>query len=393
MSILVLNAGSSTLKFTLFDDAAEQSFCRGMVDWKGHHGIATLTIRSSAEDVEQTTADVVGYQQATRWILQTLADKQFNHPIAVVGHRVVHGGSQFHETVALDQQVMNTLERVTELAPLHNPPALAAMRAMADLLPGIPQVAVFDTSFFADLPERASVYPLPYEWLETYGIRRFGFHGINHGYCASQAAEILRRVDDAELRLVICHLGNGCSATATRGGRAIATTMGFTPLEGLMMGTRSGSIDPGILLHMMRQHGFDADQLQDCLNRQSGLLGVSGVSADFRLVQQAAEAGNERAQLAIEMFADRVRSTIGSLVVTLGGADALVFTAGIGENSAMLRAKICQGLQCLGIDLDRPRNQHHALDIAAEGSSIRVLRIEAREELAIAREALRVSAC
>ncbi len=392
MSILVLNAGSSTLKFKLFDDAADQSYCRGMVDWKGHHGDATLTIRWSNQDARETTAEAHDYPQATHWILQTLADTLLNDPVRLVGHRVVHGGAAFRDTVRIDQQVLTTLDRVTELAPLHNPPALAVIDAICHGRPELPQVAVFDTAFFADLPLPAKYYPLPYQWRQTYGIQRFGFHGINHSYCAVRAAEILGRTDDPELRLVICHLGNGCSATATRGGHAVNTTMGFTPLEGLMMGTRCGSVDPGILIYQMRQHGFDAEQLQDSLNRQSGLLGVSGVSADFRLVQQAAEEGNERAQLAIEMFADRVRATIGSLTVTLGGLDALVFTAGIGENSPGLRDKVCQGLDCLGIYLDGPRNQSNALDVAANTSSIRVLRIEASEERTIAREALRVVA-
>jgi len=284
------------------------------------------------------------------------------------------------------------LEQISQLAPLHNPPALKTIATTQKALPASTQVVVFDTAFFADLPERSFMYPLPYEWHDLYGIRRFGFHGISHSYCSTRAAEILDRQNDESLRLVICHLGNGCSATAVRGKNPVATTMGFTPMEGLMMGTRAGSIDPGILLYLLQQHDISAAELDESLNRHSGLLGVSGISSDFREVEMAAHAGTQRASLAIEMFVDRIRSTIGSLAVSLGGIDGLIFTAGIGENSSSLRSRVCKGLECLGLYLDEEKNQNGQTDsdIALAQSSGRILIIRTREELMIAREVQRL---
>jgi acetate kinase len=274
------------------------------------------------------------------------------------------------------------------LAPLHNPPALEALKLAEEALPGVPHVAVFDTAFFSRLPPVACIYPLPYEWYLQWGVRRFGFHGISHSYCADRASQMLGR----NPHLVICHLGNGCSASAVKDGKAIATTMGFTPMEGLMMGTRAGSVDPGLLLYLQRHRGLTVEQLDQALNMDSGLLGVSGVSSDYREVEAAARQGNGRARLALEMFADRVRSTIGALTATLGGIDALIFTAGIGEHSSSLRAAACAGLDCLGVRLDSDRNAacKADADIAAQDSHSRILVIHTREELLIAREALRL---
>ncbi len=389
MSILVLNAGSSTLKFSLFDPSAREELANGLVDWRGRDESATLQFRSLTTGEKQATLEVSDYGEAASQILESLRDNGFEDPIELVGHRVVHGGTEFSRTTLIDDRVSHSLNRISELAPLHNPSALTTIGAMRSALPDATHVAVFDTAFFANLPRRATTYPVPYQWFETYGIRRFGFHGISHAYCASRAAELLERQDDAKLRLVICHLGNGCSATAVKGGQPITTTMGFTPLEGLMMGTRSGSVDPGILLHLIQQKGFTTAQLDESLNRQSGLLGVSGVSSDFREVEKAANGGNHQAQLAIEMFADRIRATIGAFAVTLGGIDALVFTAGIGEHSATLRSRVCDGLQCLNIQLDEQRNRDTLddSDIARTSSASRILRIRTREEQMIAREA------
>lgn len=394
MSILILNAGSSTLKFALFNQTARDELASGLVDWRGRSDTATLTFSTPATDDKQTTVQATNYGVAVGWILDSLADNGFDDPIKVVGHRVVHGGTEFNRPTIIDDQVSQTLERISKLAPLHNPSALTTIDAMRNALHYAAHVAVFDTAYFAKLPRRAIIYPVPYQWFEQYGIRRFGFHGISHAYCASRAAELLELQDDANLRLVICHLGNGCSATAVRGGQPIATTMGFTPLEGLMMGTRSGSVDPSILLHLLQQKGFNADQLDESLNRHSGLLGVSGVSSDFREVEMAAEAGNKQSQLAIDMFADRIRATIGSLAVTLGGIDALVFTAGIGEHSTTLRSRVCTGLQCLNLLLDEEKNREAAedYDIASVNSAGRILTIRTREEQLIAREAHRITA-
>ncbi|NJD62102.1 MAG: acetate/propionate family kinase, partial [Deltaproteobacteria bacterium] len=307
VSVLVLNAGSSTLKFSLFSGRSTEVAADGTV------------LHPPADAVPA--------------ILASIRDPLSADPVEAVGHRVVHGGRAFTETVTIDDKVIAEIARLSELAPLHNPPALAAIGAARNAIPGVPQVAVFDTAFFADLPPDRHVYPLPYEWYAEGGVRRFGFHGISHTYCAGRAAEFLGRPPEG-FRAVTCHLGNGCSATATLGGKAVATTMGFTPLEGIMMGSRAGSVDPGILLHAMERMGLSPQDLDEVLQRRSGLWGVSGISSDFRAVHEAAKAGSERAVLALAIYAHSVRAAIGALAVALGGVDALVFTAGVGENAA-----------------------------------------------------------
>jgi acetate kinase len=331
---------------------------------------------------------VSGDQSATTRAIQALVTE---HNIQAVGHRVVHGGTGFQSATRVDDDVKATIARLAKLAPLHNPPALEAIEAAQAALPGVPQVAVFDTAFFARLPPRAYIFALPYEWYENWGIRRFGFHGISNTYCAGRAPELLGR-SASEFRLVTCHLGGGCSATAVRGGNAVATTMGFTPLAGLMMGTRSGSVDPGILIHLQRQCGLTVDDLDDALNHRSGLLGVSGISPDIAAVEAAAGQGNERARLAFHVFADTVRSAIGALAVTLGGVDALVFTDRVGEGSPALRAAACEGLECVGLRLDAQRNAtcRPDADVATPDSPGRILVIHTLEELMIARETRRV---
>jgi acetate kinase len=392
MSILVLNAGSSSLKFSVFAQDADP-VASGLIDWKGGQE-ASLTITRTGADRKQYPVQVAGYRDAMARILDALrAEKVLTpaQPVAAVGHRVVHGGAEFRGSVRIDAHVLATIERLIALAPLHNPPALEVMRAAEQALPGIPSVAVFDTAFHASLPPSTFLYPVPYPWYEQWGVRRFGFHGISVAYCAGRAAEMLGRAAQ-EVRLIICHLGNGCSATAVKNGASIATTMGFTPLEGLMMGTRSGSVDPGLLLNLLEQGKLDARQLDQALNHESGLLGISGVSSDYRLVETAANQGNERARLALEMFAGRVRLTIGALAVQLGGVDALVFTAGVGENSSSLRKNACIGLECLGLRLDEAKNTacKPDTDIAASSSSGRILVIRTREDLLIARETRKV---
>jgi acetate kinase len=366
VSVLVLNAGSSTLKFSLFAGRSAKRVAEG-------------TVEDPPKD-------------AVTAILGPLREPLLSDPVSVVGHRVVHGGRIFTESAAIDDRVMQEIARLSELAPLHNPPALAAIEAARRAIPGIPHVAVFDTAFFADLPPDRHVYPLPYVWYADHGIRRYGFHGISHAYCAGRAAEFLKRPSKG-LRAVTCHLGNGCSATATLGGKAVATTMGFTPLEGLMMGSRAGSVDPGILLYAMDRMGLSPEKLGEILQRRSGLEGLSGISSDFRAVQQAAKEGNERARLALAIYAHSVRAAIGALAVALGGVDALVFTAGVGENAPSLREEVCRGLECLGLRLDPGSNRtlRPDADLAAAGSTGRILILHTREDLPIAREALRVS--
>jgi len=396
MSILVINAGSSSLKFGLFDAEAMEPLASGLIDWTAQSGQAELVVRAPHSEEIRSRVDVSDHRVAVAQALRCLARTQDGaasrgSTVAVVGHRVVHGGAVFRDSVRIDQGVKAAIGRLAELAPLHNPPALEAIEAAEAALPGAPHVAVFDTAFFASLRPDAYVYPLPYEWYTDWGVRRFGFHGISHAYCAGRAAELLGR-DPATLRLVICHLGNGCSAAAVRGGVALDTTMGFTPMEGLMMGARSGSVDPGVLLHVQRRHGLDAERLDDALNHRSGLLGVSGSSSDFRRVEAAAGQGNERARLALDIFARRVRSAVGGLAVGMGGIDALVFTAGVGEHSAALRTAACEGLECLGLRLDAGRNAACLPDgdVAHPDSAARILVIQTREELMIAREAWRL---
>jgi acetate kinase len=372
LSLLTINAGSSTIKAALFDDEATRE-------------IASVVVEGSPDRAPESLDEA----------LRSLADRASAEARAIraVGHRVVHGGAEFREAVLLDAGVKDAIRRFSKVAPLHNPPAMAALEAAERRFPGLPQIAAFDTAFFASLEPRAFVYPLPYAWYSDWGIRRFGFHGLSHAYCAVRAEEMLRGGGGTqrETRLVILHLGNGCSASAVRAGVPVATTMGFTPLEGLMMGTRSGSVDPGILIHVMREQGLDTAALDHALLHESGLLGVSGISGDFREVDTAAREGNERARLAIRIYADRVRAAAASLTVAMGGVDGLVFTAGVGENAHGLRALVCEGLDCLGLllDGDANRNAHPDLDVATPGSPGRILILHTREDLMLARETRR----
>ena len=399
MSILALNAGSSSLKFALFSDDAGERLLSGEIDWAGgDRRQAQLIIRPGNGAIVRSRLPLSDNSSAAVCAIQATVDLSLSasngaQAITAVGHRVVHGGAEFRSSIRIDAAVKTAIGGLCEVAPLHNPPALNGIEAAEGVLPGVPQVAVFDTTFFECLLPRAYLYPVPYDWHQNWGIRRFGFHGISHAYCVGRAAELMGR-ESGQLRIISCHLGGGCSAAAVRGGTAVATTLGFSPLEGLMMGTRCGSIDPGILLYLERQHGLTHKEMDHALNHASGLLGVSGVSADLAQIEAAAAQGNVRAQLAFEMFADRVRGAIGSLATTLGGIDALTFTDRIGEGSPALRAAVCQGLEFAGVRLDRERNDSAVADtdIAAAGSSARILVIHTEEELMVAREARRVAA-
>jgi acetate kinase len=398
MSILVINSGSSSLKFGLFDAEARQALATGLIDWRVNPQQAELVIHPSEGKPIHSRVSVTDHRTAVRHAVNQLTRLSGPHGeaarvVTVVGHRVVHGGSRFHEPVRIDGDVKAEIAKLAELAPLHNPAALEAIEAAESALPNVPHVAVFDTSFFASLEPWAYVYPAPYAWFRDWGIRRFGFHGISHAYCAGRAAELLGR-PPSDLRLIICHLGNGCSASAVRAGRPVQTSMGLTPMEGLMMGTRAGSLDPGILFHVQRRQNLSVDQLDQALNHESGLLGVSGVSSDYRKVKDAADKGDERARLALAIFADRIRATIGAYAVTMGGVDAVVFTAGIGEHAADLRSAVCEGLQILGLRLDAGRNAGCSpdADVADADSPGRILVIRTQEELRIAHETRRLAA-
>jgi acetate kinase len=399
MSILAINSGSSSLKFGLFDAGACEPLLAGDIDWAhGDRERAQLTLRPrDGQPVTSLLAVPDDFTAAKAAINAALGSGPHgphgNSSITLVGHRVVHGGAEFRHSVLIDAKVKAAIEGLNKLAPLHNPPALKAIEAAERLLPGVPEVAVFDTAFFAELPAKAYLYALPYGYYQLWGIRRFGFHGLSHAYCAGRASELLGRAG-CDLRLISCHLGGGCSAAAVRGGVAVATTNGFSPLEGLMMATRPGSVDPGILIHLQRDHGLSLDQIDDALNRSSGLLGISGVSSDLAQIEAAAAQGNPRARLAFDMFADRVRSAIGALAATLGGVDALIFTDRVGERSAALRAAACEGLEFMGLRLDLERNANCGADadLARGDSPARIFAIHTREELMIAREARRVLA-
>jgi acetate kinase len=293
--------------------------------------------------------------------------------------------------VRIGREVRGRIAALSELAPLHNPPGLESLAAAEEELPDAPHVAVFDTAFHAGLPAAARTYALPADWTRDWGIRRYGFHGLSHAYCTGRAAAMLGRPVEA-LRIVICHLGHGCSAAAVLHGRCVDTSMGFTPLDGLMMATRSGSVDPGILLHVQLRHGLSAKEIDEALNHRSGLLGVSGISGDMREVLARARAGDARARLAVDVYAHRVRQTIGAFAATLGGVDALVFTAGVGENAAEVRAESCRGLEFLGVELDTEANAscRADADVARPGSPARILVIETREDLAMLAEVIRV---
>ncbi len=399
MRILVFNAGSSSLKSCLYElrdtslpEEPQRPLWELRVDWSRPEGQAEIVVSTAVGAVLKRLVGVRQLREEFVSAIETLwsratrvvADRS---KIDVVGHRVVHGGETFRESTRITPQVAETIERLSVFAPAHNPIEFDIIETMEGVLGReVPQVAVFDTAFHSSLPPAAYVYPGPYEWLE-HGIRRYGFHGINHQYCARRTAQILNR-DLESLRLITCHLGNGCSLAAIRDGQSVDTTMGFTPLEGLMMGSRSGSVDPGILVHLMRESGYSPDRLDQVLNRESGLLGISGVSSDMRQVLAAMAEGNPRAKLAFDVFVHRLRSCLGAMLAALGGLDALIFTAGIGENSPLVRAAACTTFGFLGLELDPEKNAQSPFDqdIATADSTVRVLILRAQEDWAIARE-------
>jgi acetate kinase len=395
MKILVLNSGSSSQKSRLYElggslpDAPPEALWEAKIEWGDK--VAVLNVRTSAGKTSEQKLHKSKRAEAVARMLKLLVSGDTRvlsdvSEISVVGHRIVNGGRAFTKPTVITRKVTKAIEKMAVFAPLHNRAELEGIAQIQKLFGRVRQVAVFDTGFHATLSEAASVYAGPYDWVKR-GIRKFGFHGINHQYCAGRAAQLLGR-DIGELKLVTCHLGNGCSLAAIRGGVSIDTTMGFTPLDGLMMGTRSGSVDPGILTYLMRQERLNGKTMDEMLNTKSGLLGISGVSSDMREVAAAMKKGNARAKLAFEIFVHRLRSGIGSMIAALNGMDALVFTAGIGENSAEVRAATCANLDFLGVAIDPGKNSGSPLetDIAAAGSKVRVLVLEAQEDWAIARE-------
>jgi acetate kinase len=395
MKILVLNSGSSSQKSSLYDvgpsvpkDPPRPAW-EGKIEWDAKKATIAVGNRQGAKFrnrlLVKSRKHAIERLLDTLWcgetrVIPTPAD------IDVVGHRVVHGGPEYLEPTVITPEVRAAIARLSIFAPLHNRAELEGMDIIADRLGRVCQIAVFDTAFHRRMPEVATVYPGPYEWVAQ-GIRRYGFHGINHQYCAQRCAQLLGK-DLLSLKLVTCHLGNGCSLAAIRDGHSIDTTMGFTPLEGLMMGTRSGSVDPGILTYLASHNHMTGKQLDELLNRRSGLLGISGISGDMRQIVQGLKQGHSRAKLAFEMFTHRLRSGIGAMVAVLGGIDALVFTAGIGENAPEVRSAACANFGYLGLKLDSAKNRQRIADeeISTADSAVRVLVIQAQEDWAIARQ-------
>jgi acetate kinase len=395
MKVLVLNSGSSSQKMCLYEIGEvlplDPSTCvwEARVEWEGTN--CAMVTRNAGGHTQRAEVQVGSRTEALKQLLATLwagEDRVVStvKDIAVVGHRVVHGGPEYEAPAFITEDVKAGIAAASAFAPLHNRAELEGMDTVEQLMGDVPQVAVFDTGFHRKMPLPAVVYPGPYKWFEQ-GIRRYGFHGINHQYCAERAAQLLGK-SLKSLRVVSCHLGNGCSLAAIRDGHSIDTTMGFTPLEGLMMGTRSGSVDPGILTYLMRRDQATGEQIDDVLNKQSGLMGVSGISGDMRHILAAIQEGSERAKLAFDIYIHRLQSGIGSMVAVMGGLDALVFTAGVGENSAEVREATCSNLEFLGVKLDEKMNAKPRwdADIAAVDSKVRVLVIRAQEDWAIARE-------
>ncbi|MEA5577668.1 acetate kinase [Anabaena sp. UHCC 0451] len=398
MKILVLNAGSSSQKSCLYEitDATltqqpPQPLWEGKIDWTQDRSVAEIEVKTATGEVLQESIDGDSRTAHVAYMLDTLTHGATQviselSAIDVVGHRVVHGGLDYRDSVIITEDVKKAIAHLSNLAPAHNPAALEGIEAIEQSLGNVKQVAVFDTSFHSTLPDAAAIYPGPYEWVEQ-GIRRYGFHGISHQYCANRAAQILNR-DLTSLRLITCHLGNGCSLAAVNNSRSIDTTMGFTPLDGLMMGSRCGSIDPGILIYLLRQSDYSAESLDHVLNKASGLRGISGISSDFREIKAAMEQGNERAKLAYDIYVHRLRAGIGSMLASLGGLDALVFTAGVGEKSALIRQAACEAWEFLGLKIDVEKNQQQPIDvdIATDDSNVRVLVIHTQEDWAIAQQ-------
>ncbi len=392
MYILVLNAGSSSQKSCLYQVETElpqqppEPLWEAHIDWAVADDYGSLTVKSNA--VKQKTK-LTDRDSALQTMVHTLVRGETKvldklEQIDLVGHRVVHGGDKYSQPAVITPEVKNAIAELIPLAPSHNPAHLEGIDAISSLLPDVPQIAVFDTAFHSTIPKPAKVYPLPYEWYEK-GIQRYGFHGTSHQYCATKTAQILNKSLDS-LKIITCHLGNGCSLAAIENGICIDTTMGFSPLEGLMMGTRCGSIDPQILLYLMREYNLELKQLNKLLNKESGLLGVSGISADMRTILAASAEGKERSQLAFDIYIHRLRSNIGAMMASLGGLDVLVFTAGVGENAVMVREKTCQQFAFLGLHLDTEKNNARPVDedIATEDSQVRVLVIHTEEDWAIA---------
>ncbi len=391
MKILVINAGSSSLKYQLIDMENESLLAKGLCERIGIDGRLTHKPQNG-KPVYEADVPFPTHKEAIEAVLEKLTSKEYGvvetmAEIGAVGHRVLHGGIEFTESCVVDDACEAAIKKCFPLGPLHNPANLMGIKACQAAMPGVPQVAVFDTSFGMSMTPEAYIYAIPYEYYENDSIRRYGFHGTSHRFVAARACEIMGKKGT---RVINCHLGNGSSVSASIDGKCVDTSMGLTPLEGLPMGTRSGNLDPAILQFIMNKYGYTADEMLNILNKKSGVLGISGVGSDFRDLEKAAKEGNERAQLALDKFAYEVRKYIGSYAAAMGGVDIITFTAGVGENGPDMRESICKGLEFLGVHVDHEKNQVRGkeTDISAADSTVKVYVIPTNEELMIARDTL-----
>lgn len=391
--IIAINAGSSSFKFKLFEMPEERVIASGLAERIGmDKGLFTMNYVGKREVIE---THFQNHREAVEIMLSQL--KAFNiiqsvNEIEGTGHRVVHGGEIYDDSVLIDDETVKNIEALSELAPLHNPPNLMGIEAFRTLLPDVPHIAVFDTSFHQTMPEKSYLYSLPYDYYKSYGIRKYGFHGTSHKYVTMRAAELLGR-PLSELRLISCHLGNGASIAAVKGGLSIDTSMGFTPLAGVTMGTRSGNLDPALIPYIMKKTNKTAVEVLDVLNKESGLLGVSGFSSDLRDIEEEAHKGNDRAILALEVFGSRIHKYMGSYATAMGGLDAIIFTAGVGENSDIVREKVVSGLEFMGVYFDPSMNKVRGEEVFLNHpySPVKIIIIPTDEELMIARDVLRLS--
>lgn len=395
MKILVINCGSSSLKYQVLDMNGEILLAKGLVERIGMDG-SVITHEKIGMDKVRNETPMESHKEAIQLVLDAIIDPEHGvvkdmSEIGAVGHRVVHAGEKYASSVLIDDDVIQALEECVELAPLHNPPNLLGIAACQELMPNTPMVGVFDTAFHQTMPPESYIYAIPYEYYQKHKIRRYGFHGTSHKYVSQRAADIMNcNLDD--LKIITCHLGNGASVSAIKRGVCIDTSMGFTPLEGLVMGTRCGDIDPAIVTYIREKEHLDQGVANEILNTKSGVLGISGVSSDFRDLEEAAEEGNERAQLAIKVFAHKVRFYIGAYIAEMNGVDAIVFTAGVGENDIAMRDIICNDLGNLGIKLDLVKNKTRGKEaiISRDDSRVKIILIPTDEELMIARDTLEI---
>lgn len=396
MKILVINCGSSSLKYQLIDMEGEKLLAKGLVERIGIDG-SVISHTTTGKDKKVIKKELKDHNDALEIVMSSLVDKEYGaidslDQISAVGHRVVHGGENFAQSVVIDDKVVAAIEENIDLAPLHNPPNIMGIKACEKLLPGVKQVAVFDTAFHQTMPAKNYIYAIPYENYEEHRVRRYGFHGTSHKYVTQRAADMLGK-DVDKVNLITCHLGNGSSITAVKGGKSYDTTMGLTPLEGLPMGTRTGNMDPAIIKFLMDKNNLSIEEVDNIINKKSGVLGISGVSSDFRDLEDAAKEGNERAKLALEIFENSARKFIGSFVTefdSIDEIDGIVFTAGVGENGITTRKNIVDGLKALGVKIDEEANDIRGKEriVSTKDSSINVLVIPTNEELMIARDAL-----